>query len=102
MQLMMGVISCRVARIDKVTPPIMKVSWYRRHNGRCTLTRHGSGPDEGQIQSGDVDLTQHAPLAAFDRFTGNKEVPADVLAVAAFKLQTLAHCQTGQENATQR
>lgn len=90
---------CRVARIDKVIATHMRVSWYGRQNGRCTLTRYGSGPDEGQVRSGDVNLMQRAPLAVFDRFTGNKEVPAAVYATAVAKLGMLHGTpHTDQEN----
>ena len=91
---------CRVARIDKVTARHMKVSWYGRQNGRCTLTRFLSGPDEGQVRSADVDLTQHAPLAVFDRFTSNKEVPPSAYAKAVAKLTQLGNRQVDQENAS--
>lgn len=93
--------ACRVARIDKVTATHMKVSWYGRHNSRCTLARHASGPDEGQVRSVDLDLLQHKPLAVFDRFSGNKEVPSHVytLAIAKLSMQA-AHKQSDQDPPT--
>lgn len=91
----------RVARIDKLTATHMKVSWYGRHHGRCTLARHTSGPDEGQVRSGEVDLTQHEPLAVFDRFSGNKEVPPVVYTHAIAKLSMqVGNKRLDQENAT--
>ncbi|KAL0054616.1 hypothetical protein WJX82_011623 [Trebouxia sp. C0006] len=50
---------CWVARIDKVMAVHMKVSFYGKHNGRWTLARHGAGPDEGQVYTGDVSLSVH-------------------------------------------
>lgn len=85
---------CRVARIDKVLTTHMKVSWYRKHNGRWTLARYIAGPDEGQVRTGDVSLFDHQVLAVFDRFTGNKEVPSDVLVTATARLSS----KTGQES----
>ena len=64
----------------------MKVSWYGKHNGRWTLARYANGPDEGQVCNGDVSLADYQVLAVFDRFTGSKEVPLDVLMVAAARL----------------
>ena len=80
----------------------MKVSWYGKHNGRWTLARHGAGPDEGQVRTGDVSLSDHQVLAVFDRFTGNKEVSSDVLRIATARLCSIVGQDTvvDQENIT--
>ena len=93
---------CRVARIDKVMTAHMKVSFYGKHNGRWTLARHGAGPDEGQVYTGDVSVSVHQVLAVFDRFTGNKEVPSDVLCIATGRLCSAAgqDADVDQENMT--
>ena len=93
---------CRVARIDKVMAAHMKVSWYGKHNGRWTLARHGAGPDEGQVRTGDVSLSDHQVLAVFDRFTGNKDVSSDVLRIATARLCSIVGQDTvvDQENIT--
>ena len=77
--------SCRVARIDKVLASHMRVSWYGMHNGRWTLARHIAGPDQGQVRTGDVGISDQI-LAVFDRFTGNKEVPAEIVVSAVAQL----------------
>ena len=64
----------------------MRVSWYGKQNGRWTLARHVAGPDEGQVRIGDVQISDHRILAVFDRFTGNKEVPADIVSSAAMQV----------------
>jgi len=78
----------------------MKVSWYGKHNGRWTLARYCTGPAEGQVRTGDVSLSDHQVLAVFDRFTGNKEVPSDVMAAAASRLPLTAEHESNadQEN----
>ncbi|DBA98112.1 hypothetical protein WJX77_004739 [Trebouxia sp. C0004] len=93
---------CWVARIDKVMAAHMKVSFYGKHNGRWTLARHGAGTDEGQVYTGDVSLSVHQVLAVFDRFTGSKEVPADVLCIATGRLCSVAgrDFDADQENMT--
>ena len=93
---------CRVARIDKVMASHMRVSWYGKHNGRWILARHIAGPDEGQVRTGDVGLFDHQILAVFDRFTGNKEIPAEVVISATAQLASVEPVPTAhagdQEN----
>lgn len=94
-------ILCRVARIDKVLASHMRVSWYGKHNGRWTLARHVAGPDEGQVRTGDVGISDQI-LAVFDRFTGNKEVPAEIIVSAVAQLASIEPAPTAhagdQEN----
>lgn len=89
-----------MARIDKVMATHMKVSWYGKHHGRWTLARYAAGPDEGQVCTGDVMLAHSQLLAVFDRFTGAKEVPTEVLRAAAARLASSGHLQSAfdQEN----
>ena len=86
---------CRVARIDKVLMSHMRVSWYGKHNGRWTLARHVAGPDEGQVRTGDVAISDQI-LAVFDRFTGNKEVPAEIIISAVAQLASFEPTATAR------
>ena len=76
----------------------IRVSWYGKHSGRWTLARHVVGPDQGQVRTGDVNTCDNQILAVFDRFTGNKEVPADVVAFSAAQLTSTMPAAGDQEN----
>lgn len=74
----------------------MRVSWYGKHNGRWTLARHLAGPDEGQVRTGDIEISNNQILAVFDRFNGNKDVPVESMAGAAAQLASITSASEAQ------